>query len=120
MSRGTMSTFSFADKTITLHPWISPPGRAEVLLFEVIKRLSDRQGSTQRRKRGMPTTEEPRSWLVQGLVGRHFGMETDTAHVSAVASWEPTLAEELLVKTIVGAIVGAETGTKWPDIHSTS
>ena len=68
----------------------------------------------------MPATEEPRNWLVQGLVGRHVGMETDTSHVSAAASWEPTPAEALLVKTIVGAIGGAETETNGPDIHSTS
>jgi hypothetical protein len=98
--RGAMASYDHAAKAIVLHPWIAPRARAEVLLRETVKRLTEQRT----RRRGKQRLEEPRDWLVQGLVARHYGMAIDEREVSARATWQPSPGEALLAKRIVGAI----------------
>lgn len=100
MPRGSMSDCNYAERTITLHPWIAPRVRAEVLLREGVKRLVEKQS----RKHGKQQAEAPRSWIIHGLVGRRYGMDVDERNAADQPS--PTLAEELLANRIVAAIDG--------------
>ena len=104
--KGAMASFNHAEKILTLHPWIAPRVRTETLLQATVTRLAEQRATT----RGNTQKEAVRQWLVQGLVGKCYGMTTDTANVSSVASWEPNLAEEALIVRMVEAIdaVGSE------------
>ena len=67
MPRGALHASDHAAKTLTLHPWIAPRARAEVLLREGVTRLAEQPT----KKRGHQHEDGPRSWLVEGLVGKH-------------------------------------------------
>jgi len=110
MPNGGMASFNHAEKILTLHPWIAPRVRTETLLQVAVTRLAEQRATT----RGNTQKEAVRQWLVQGLVGRCYGMATDTANVSAVASWEPNLAEEALIVRMVEAIDAAGTASHTP------
>ena len=108
--KGAMSSSDHVAKTLTLHPWIAPRVRTETLLQATVTRLAEQRAT----KRGNSQKEEVRQWLVQGLVGRCYGMATDTSNVSSRASWEPNPAEEALIVRMVEAIDAAGTASHTP------
>ncbi len=111
--KGAMSSSDYVAKTLTLHPWIASRVRTETLLQETVTRLAEQRATT----RGNTQKEAVRQWLVQGLVGKCYGMATDTSNVSSLASWEPNPAEEALIVRMVEAIDAAGTASHEPETN---
>ncbi len=111
LPKGAMASSDYVAKTLTLHPWIAPRVRTETLMQATVTCLAEQRAT----KRGNTQKEAVRQWLVQGLVGRCYGMATDTSNVSAVASWEPNPAEEALIVRMVEAIDAAGSASHEPE-----
>jgi len=96
-----MSGYGRATRSLVLHPWISPRGRAEALLRRAVADLVEKPG----RKRKQ--AEEIRPWAVEDRLARRHGLATvDPERPEA----KPTPAEHAL-----GDRIAAAAGATPPD-----